>query len=230
MTTFLLIHGACHDGWCWDAVGKSLTRAGHIAVAPDLPCDDVTAGVNEYADTAERALGDAGRDVVVVGHSLGALTAAAIASRNEIRGLVFVAGIIGVPGKSLADLAEIDTDRDAPLEDGDFESDTAGRFRFSEVCGKRALYDDCSAELAREACSHLRFQRSLWTEVAPFDAWPAVPIDSIVCSADRIVNPQWSRRIARERLQLEPIELDAGHSPMLSRPVELADILIAGLR
>lgn len=36
---------------------------------------------------------------------------------------------------------------------------------------------------------------------------------------------RWSRRIAREVLGVEPLELDAGHSPFLSAPAALAEML-----
>ena len=41
VATFLLIHGACHGAWCWEAVAPLLHERGHEVVAPDLPCDDV---------------------------------------------------------------------------------------------------------------------------------------------------------------------------------------------
>jgi hypothetical protein len=37
----------------------------------------------------------------------------------------------------------------------------------------------------------------------------------------------WARRHARERLGLEPGEMDGGHCVTLSRPHELADRLVA---
>ncbi|MDA0770454.1 MAG: alpha/beta hydrolase, partial [Chloroflexi bacterium] len=37
MSTYVLIHGAYHGGWCWDKVVPLLEAAGHKAVAPDLP-------------------------------------------------------------------------------------------------------------------------------------------------------------------------------------------------
>jgi hypothetical protein len=46
-----------------------------------------------------------------------------------------------------------------------------------------------------------------------------------VCTNDHAVPPDWQRRVAQEELQVEPIELDSGHSPMLSCPVALAEIL-----
>ncbi len=227
MSTFLLLHGACHGGWCWDDVGAHLAGAGHRVVAPDLPCDDLGAGLDQYAAVADLAVGDAGDDLVVVGHSLGALTAAVVASRRPVRRLVFVAGIIGAPGKSLQDLAEVDTDRDGALAEGDIEMDAEGRFRFTAAGAARALYHDCPADVAAGAARRLRFQRSMWTEKAPFDAWPDVEIASVLCRDDRVVHPAWTRRTSVERLGVEPIELDGGHSPMLSRPAELAEVLLS---
>ena len=44
MATFALIHGAGDVGWYWHLVVAELRRRGHQAVAPDLPCDDDSAG------------------------------------------------------------------------------------------------------------------------------------------------------------------------------------------
>jgi pimeloyl-ACP methyl ester carboxylesterase len=39
------------------------------------------------------------------------------------------------------------------------------------------------------------------------------------------VNPSWSRRAARERLGVEPVEIPTGHFPMITHPQLLADAL-----
>ena len=49
MASFSLVHGAWHGGWCWDAVRAELEARGHVVHTPDLPCEDVAAGVEEYA-------------------------------------------------------------------------------------------------------------------------------------------------------------------------------------
>jgi pimeloyl-ACP methyl ester carboxylesterase len=56
-------------------------------------------------------------------------------------------------------------------------------------------------------------------------ALPETSRASIVCSDDRVVPPDWQRRVAQEELRVEPIELESGHSPMLSCPVALAQVL-----
>jgi pimeloyl-ACP methyl ester carboxylesterase len=37
MSSYVLVHGAWHGGWCWDRVVSLLKRVGHNAVALDLP-------------------------------------------------------------------------------------------------------------------------------------------------------------------------------------------------
>jgi hypothetical protein len=43
-----------------------------------------------------------------------------------------------------------------------------------------------------------------------------------------MVSARWARNAARDRLGIDPIEIEGGHSPFLSRPRELAGLL-AGL-
>jgi pimeloyl-ACP methyl ester carboxylesterase len=64
------------------------------------------------------------------------------------------------------------------------------------------------------------------TEIFPLKALPEVPSSYIVCSDDRTISPDWSRRTARERLGVGAIALPGGHCPYLSRPLQLADVLI----
>ena len=50
MATFVLIHGSGDVGWYWHLVEAELRSGGHDTVAPDLPCDDDSAGLSEYVD------------------------------------------------------------------------------------------------------------------------------------------------------------------------------------
>jgi pimeloyl-ACP methyl ester carboxylesterase len=227
---FLLIHGAGHGGWCWDQVSALLRAQGHEAASPDLPCEELDAGLDDYADVALASLGTHAEDVVVVAHSLGALVAPLVAQRVRTRRIVFVAGIIGAPGRSLAELADEDAERDLPIGEDDLESDDAGRFRFTAKGARELLYHDCDPQLAEAAAARLRYQRSMWHEVAKFDSWPDTEIFSITCLDDRMVNPAWSDHVARARLNVTPVHLYGGHSPFLSRPGELTDIITAGMR
>ena len=71
----------------WHLVVPLLRAAGHEAVTPDLPCESDTAGLPAYTEAALTAIGDRD-DLVVVGQSLGAFTAAAVAAARPTRALV----------------------------------------------------------------------------------------------------------------------------------------------
>jgi pimeloyl-ACP methyl ester carboxylesterase len=67
--------------------------------------------------------------------------------------------------------------------------------------------------------------RHLVTEPNPLTRWPPAARASIVPAQDRTITPDWQRRAARERLRVEPIEIDAGHLPHTTRPAQFARIL-----
>ena len=99
MSTFALIHGAGDVGWYWHLVEAELRRRGHDTVAPDLPCDDDSAGLKEYTETVVEAIGDR-TDLVVVAQSFGGFTAPLVADRLLVERLVLVAGMVPLPGEA----------------------------------------------------------------------------------------------------------------------------------
>jgi pimeloyl-ACP methyl ester carboxylesterase len=72
VSTFVLIHGGGDVGWYWHLVEAELRGRGHDVVAPDLPGDDDTLELEDYAGAVVAAVGDR-RDLVVVGHSFGTM-------------------------------------------------------------------------------------------------------------------------------------------------------------
>jgi len=103
MSTYVLIHGAGSDSWYWHRVKPQLEALGHDVVAVDLPCDDDSAGLSDYADVVVAAAGDRD-DVIVVAQSLGAFTAPLVCGRLPVRLIVLVAATVarfGVEGLML---------------------------------------------------------------------------------------------------------------------------------
>ena len=81
------------------------------------------------------------------------------------------------------------------------------------------FYHDVPPALAEEALNHGRGQAEApGSEPFPLAAWPDVPTRYLLCRDDRLFPAAWSRRVARERLGLEPDEIAGGHCPALSRP------------
>jgi pimeloyl-ACP methyl ester carboxylesterase len=102
MATFVLIHGSGDVGWYWHLVEAELRSGGHDTVAPDLPCDDDSAGLSEYVDAVVQAIGDR-IDLVVVAQSLAGFTAPIVCDRVPVKLLVLVAPMIPAPGEAPAD-------------------------------------------------------------------------------------------------------------------------------
>ena len=92
---------------------------------------------------------------------------------------------------------------------------------------RRAFYQDCDASVADWAVARLRPQspRPL-LDPWPLSAWPDVSWSVILARDDRALALAAGMDAARVVLDgAEPIVLDGGHSPFLSRPGELADVL-----
>ena len=213
MATFVLIHGAGDVGWYWHLVEAELRERGHDTVAPDLPCDDDSAGLPEYVDAVVQAIGDR-TDLVVVAQSLGAFTAPIVCDRVPVKLLVLVAPMIPAPGEAPADYWVNTRYGEEVRESYD---DTIELF-----------YQDVPPELASEALKRGREQSEARMGAAsPLEAWPDVPTRVLLCRDDRLFPAGFIRRVARERLGITPDEIDGGHTPALSRPKELAERLRA---
>jgi hypothetical protein len=141
--------------------------------------------------------------------------------------MVFVCGLLPTPGRPLSDrFGDPDIFVPGPAERTERGEDGLSRW-LTPQDAIAAMYADCEPEIARGAAARLRGQAPTPSrETCPLAAWPDVPASYIVCTEDRMVGPAWSRRAAREQLGVEALELPGSHSPMLSRPGVLAEMLI----
>jgi len=226
MTTFGLVHGAYHGSWCWIRLQEELARRGHRALTVDLPSEDPDAGADAYAAAALTAFAEAPDDLVVVGHSLGGLTIPLLAARRPVSRMIFLCALLPRPGRSQDDVLGDEPDAVVPTAVGPYV-DAQGATRWDPEDAAGVFFSGCDPDTAAWAASQLRGQQwRITQEVTPIDAWPDVPSTSIIATADRVIDPAWSRRITPEVLGVVPIELDADHSPFLSAAEALADALL----
>lgn len=229
MTLLALLHGGMHRSWSWDLVISALSRHGLDTVAPELPVDDDAAGAHEWACVAANAINrvadPADPDVIVVGHSIAGLCVPIIANLRPVRRMIFLAGLIPAPGQTFVE--HLAANPDAMTFDAELAPD-GGPFGLTWESVRNGFYHDCPEPLARRAFNGLRSQSfTVLTERCPLDVWPDVPSTYIVMRDDRAVGPDWSRRVAREQINADVIEMDGGHSPFFARSSQLCDILVA---
>ena len=201
---FVLLHGAWLGGWYWAPLARELEARGHETWAPDLPCDEIGAGIAEYA-----ALIGPQPDAVVVGHSLAGLTLPFV----EARKAVFLSALL--PMAHVYSLAL------EPSFSTGHRDDQGRSFWADAESAAERLYPDLDAETQAWAFPQLRRQVPLTAH----EQLPAGPTAYVATLRDVGVRPEWQLAAAREVLGVEPIELDAGHFAMLTHPSELADML-----
>jgi pimeloyl-ACP methyl ester carboxylesterase len=208
--TYVFIHGAGDVGWYWHLIEAEMRKRGHDAVAPDLPIEDDSAGLTDYADVVIDAIGDR-HNLIVVAQSFGGYVAPIVCDRVPARLLVLVAGMVPSPGESAEEMFANTGWRQEELDDS----------------GPLAVfYHDVPPDLAAQAMARGRSQSSTpGKEPWPLPTWPDVSTRFLLCRNDRLFPAPWLRRVVRDRLGITPDEIDGGHCPALSRPREVADRL-----
>lgn len=221
MSTFVLIPGAGSGPDHWHLVAPRLEAAGHDVVAPDLPCEDDGAGLPEYVAAAYEAIGLRG-DLIVVGQSLGAFTAATIAATRPTARLVYLNAMIPAPGESPGAWWE-------DVGHAEAAADTLGRHGpmsgWTEADLAEVFLHDVPPEAAAGSQPRRQGGGIFGT---PLTTWPVgVPTQVISGRRDRLFPLAFQQRLARERLGVEPEVIDAGHLIALAAPDALAQHLLA---
>jgi pimeloyl-ACP methyl ester carboxylesterase len=203
LARFVLIHGAWHGGWCWAGVVEALEARGHVAWAPDLPCEQVGLTQRDYAEVIGPQ-----PDAIVVGHSWGAQTAGLV--DTPVR--VYLAGTLPVD--------DLFPDCFAP-DFGGTVRDELDRSYWpdADTCAQK-LYPDCTREVSDRAFAQLRRQARTAEVTVPLR-----PDDVVIATMhDRAIDPGWQVRMS-ETHGTRLVRIAAGHSPFLTQPDELAGVL-----
>ena len=229
MSTFALVHGSWHGAWCWEKLTPELEALGHQVIAMELPVDDSSASFDDYADVVCNAIADfSGDDLMVVGHSLAGQTIPLVAARRPVRRLVYLCGVPPIPGQPFTQqMAQESEMLNSEYPHGLSARDSQGRRSWiHKELAQFHLFGDCDEGTASAAFARLRPQSTaLYKVPCSLNSYPDVDSTFVVCEEDRMVNPQWSRGVARDWLDAELIELPGSHSPFLSRPKTLAELL-----
>ena len=225
MATYVLIHGAGSEAWYWHLVVPELEARGHSVIAPDLPIDDDSAGIAEYAETVVRAIAEQGAreaPLIIVAQSLGGLIAPLVTEQVHADLIVMLAAMIPRPHEKLG----------AWWANTGWES---ARAALLEKHGRKPgdfdviadFFHDVPQEVVDEAMARgeRRQSRRVMEDEWPLDAWPQVPTRFLLCRDDRFFPADSMRRVVRERLGIEPDEMEGGHLPALARPKQLVERL-----
>lgn len=110
MTTFVLVHGAWHDGATWEPVASHLRNSGHVVHTPTVAGHgkgaDKAVSHNDSVNSIVSYIVDADlTNIVLLGHSYGGTVIARVLEEipERIHRLVFWNAFVPAPGNSLID-------------------------------------------------------------------------------------------------------------------------------
>jgi len=215
--TLVLVHGAWHGPGTWDQLIAELDGVDVRTV--DLPSsgtDPASLG-DLYDDAAElsRVLAGIEGPAVVVAHSYGgAVATQAITADSGVAHTVYLCAFQLDVGESLLGLVG----GQAPPW-WEMRGDHLAVLTPEEV-----FYNRVSPELTAVSVDTLRLQsRASVEQTVTQAAWSVVPSTYVVCDADQAIPPPAQEMLAQRAGNV--VHLDAGHSPFLSQPAEVAAII-----
>ena len=213
--TVVLVHGAWHGSWCWDGVVEALEARGVKVHAVELPLT----GYDDDVATARKAIKAAGKGAVVCGHSYGGMVISRAASGLPIGRMVYLTAFMTEQGE---DPMTHMTAHPSLLSSAIRAED--GVLVIDEELRHAALYEDSDVEIVANIRSLLRpmpLGDTWMVDVEP--AWRQAPSTYIICTNDKAIDPGAQRAMALHADEV--IEWDTDHSPFLTRPGDIADLL-----
>ncbi len=230
MADFLLVHGSCHGAWCWRDLIPELTALGHTARAIDLPShgsDPTPSAEVTLASCRDTVLNAATPQTIIVGHSWGGypVSAAAEASPDAMRGLIYLSAYVPQSGLSMVEMRTR-----APRQlIGDAVEKSADGLSYSFLPDRvhGLFYHDCPRAVVAYALGRLCPQ-AIAPQATPLDVgenFARVPKAYIRTTDDRTIPTEYQAQMAQCAAPGLRLEIDSSHSPFFSRPHDLAALI-----
>lgn len=217
----VLVHGTTQGPAGFDALIEALTRFGHRVIAPRLSANS-DASIAEHVERLVAQLPDGFERPAVVAHSgAGHLLPTLARALDACHQLWLAAGVPDYHGRRsmLEELRATDF--------AAFNPEWVGIDPFSDrAMATYFLFHDADLAALRRGLDTLERTDLLgpFNETPPAD--PAhISSSYLLPTRDRTLRPTWMAHAARERLGVEPVELDGGHNLYTAFPQLVADTI-----
>jgi pimeloyl-ACP methyl ester carboxylesterase len=231
MTTYVLVHGAWHGGWCWVRVAERLRAAGHTVFTPTLT------GLSDRShllapnislqthikDVANLISWEELTDVVLVGHSYGGMVITGAADRvaDRIRTLVFVDAFTPRHGQAAFDLRAPEANA-LTLQ----KAKAGGGWRIAPTPAEAFMVNPADRAWVDAKCTDLPI--GCFSEKLHLSGAVDRIADRVYVRAGAYPNPTFDKALADARAdsRFRAHVVDCGHDIMVDEPAELARILL----
>jgi pimeloyl-ACP methyl ester carboxylesterase len=218
MTDVLLVHGAWHGAWCWEPVLAHLPNGRAI----DLPSDHPSGTFDDDVAAVRAALDEMDGPVVLCGHSYGGAVISEAGTHDKVAHLVYLTAFALDTGETvMVNAAAADpVAAAAPPAALNAAIRVEGDHLTVDPAGAAvAFYGDCEPPVDRL----VPHSTAAFTGQITTPAWKTVASTYVVCTDDQAIRPEVQRFFAGRCTNT--VELTASHSPMLSMPGRVAEIL-----
>src|SRR5580700_5560788 len=212
----LLVHGAFADGSGWETVSKILEQDGYtvsVAQPPETSyADDV-----KYARAAVDAMDG---PVVIVGHSYGGSIITEAGNDPKVKALVYIAAFELDDGESCASIEQA-----VPQASKAFKPDSNGNWWIEQAHFAADFAADVPPAVSHfMAVSQVPISTDSFTHKVTNPAWKTKPTWYMVAAADRSINPQQERMMAK-RAHATTVEVNSSHVAYMSHAKEAAKLI-----
>lgn len=233
MKTFILIHGSWHSAWNWHKVVPLLEKAGHKAIAIDLPGmgrDKTYISKVKMKTTVEKIcelIDSIEGKVILVGHSKNGImiSQAAEYRPHKIEKLIYLAAYLVPNGKTQREYSLLDTG--GMLKPYVTQYPELNAHTLQPAIYKEGLYHDCDediTELAKVLLSHEPVESGITPLQLTEENFGSVPRYYIECTEDRAVTPFIQQKMYEETPCKKIYRMATSHSPFFSQPEALTEI------
>lgn len=220
--TVIAIHGAWADGSSWKEVILLLEREGVPVIAAPIPLTSLS----DDAAAVKRAIARTEGPVILAAHAY-AGAVIAMAHDERVKALVYVAALAPDEGETVADVFYRDERHPQAPQ---LRPDADGLIWMPADGFRHAFAQNASAEqIALSAAVQRPIALKCIQEPVPKPAWRAKPSWFLIAEEDRMINPRTQHFMA-ERMGAATRSLAVDHTPLLSAPETVADIILAARR
>src|ERR1700736_1573491 len=212
----VLVHGAFADGSGWEPVAKILMDDGYKVSVVQHP-ETSYAEDQKYTKAAIDAMDGT---VVLVGHSYGGSVITEAGNHPKVKALVYIAAFALDDGESCASIEQA-----LPQASKAFKPDSNGNWWIEQ----EHFAADFAADIPPEkawfmAVSQVPISTDSFTHQVTSPAWKTKPTWYMVATADRSINPDQERMMAK-RAKAKTVEVKASHVAYMSHPQETVKLI-----
>lgn len=235
--TFVFVHGSWQGPFVWDAVKENLEKQGHKVVVVELPAhgQDQTqisaATLESYVSKVKQAVNAISGKVILIGHSMGGavITQAGAQIPSKIEKLVYIAGYVPKNGQAIIELSS--TDPDSQVQKAlQFSPDmSTASITNPEINLKNIFCQDGTQTVIDKLVKNLRTEPTapLLTPLS-YDSAAYAKLDKyyIYTTEDRAIGYALQQKMAGDAQITKTFSIASGHSPFLSKPEKVCEIIV----